>query len=77
MSSAYGATIGDRGTGSTKRAQAESYTMSCELELVAGRLGDLPGCAVSAVSVVVVSPHAPFSSSSKVKMVTSTAPSRK
>ena len=45
---AYGATIRDRGAGSTKVWAGRSRTMSRELELVAGRLCDLPGCAASA-----------------------------
>ena len=44
-------------------------TLSRELEFVAGRLCDLPGCAESAESVVVVSPHAPFSLIGKEEIV--------
>ncbi len=44
---AYGATIRDGGTGSTKVRAGRSCTMSRELVLVAGRLCDSPGCAVS------------------------------
>lgn len=45
---AYGATIRDRGTGSTPSAGRPMYSMSCELALVAGRPCDLPGRAESA-----------------------------
>jgi hypothetical protein len=45
---AYGATIRDRGTGSTKVWAGRSCTLSCELVLVGGRLCDSPGCAESA-----------------------------
>ncbi len=45
---AYGATIRDRGTGSTKVWAGRFWTLSRELVLVAGRLCDSPGCAVSA-----------------------------
>ena len=45
---AYGATIRDRGTGSTKVRAGRFWTLSCELVLVAGRLCDSPGCAESA-----------------------------
>ena len=38
----------DRGTGSTKGAGRPMRSMSRELELVAGRLCDSPGCAESA-----------------------------
>ncbi len=44
----YGATIRDRGTGSTNVRAGRSYSMSRELELVAGRLCNSPGCAESA-----------------------------
>lgn len=44
----YAASIRDRGTGSTKVRAGRSYSMSRELELVAGHLRDSPGCAESA-----------------------------
>jgi hypothetical protein len=45
---AYGATIRDRGTGSTKVWAGRFRTLSCELVFVVGRLCDSPGCAESA-----------------------------
>ena len=45
----YGTTIRDKGiTGEHERWADRSHTMSCELELVAGRRCDPPGCATSA-----------------------------
>ncbi|GLR97203.1 hypothetical protein GCM10007858_48430 [Bradyrhizobium liaoningense] len=44
---AYGATIGTEAPGA-RSAGRPMHTMSRELELVAGRLCDSPGCAASA-----------------------------
>jgi hypothetical protein len=45
---AYGATIRDRGAGEHEGVGRPIIIMRRELELVAGRLYDAPGCAASA-----------------------------
>lgn len=56
----YVASLRDRGTGSTKVRAGRSYTMSRELELVAGRLCDSTGCAESANPLLSCRPPLPL-----------------